>query len=585
MTESDIDWDYVTDFLVIGSGGGLVGALRAAALDREVLVVEKSEFIGQSTGMSGGVLWLPANPLLIRGGVEDSAEKGLTYLADVVGEPEGGSTVARRRTYIGAGTEMVEFLEREGVEFRHCHGYSDYYAGVRGIEGGLARGRSLECTPYDLNGLGPWKRFLRPPAAGGLALFTGEVATVVLLRRSRKALATAVQVAARTVAGRLRRQRLVTNGASLVAQILVPLIHRNVPVWTESASEDLLVDEGRVVGALVRKGGRTLRVRARDGALVAAAGFARNKEMREEFSPQPNNAGWTSANPGDTGEAILVSLRHGAATATLDEALWIPSVVMPDGKPVLFNGERGKPGAIVVGADGRRYFNESVAYMEASRLMYRHHLETGGGVPSWLVIDSRHRARYMFAGSTPGRTPEEWLRSGWLKRSETLAGLAELCGLPPKELATTVERFNRFSVKGVDGDFHRGEGAHERYQGDFTHRPNPCLGPVEKSPFYAVRIYPGDVGRAGGMVCDEHARVLDTDGSPIPGLYAAGNCTASVMGRTYPGAGASIGNSAVFSYLAANHSTARAAADRRPDLGEPSRLPGTASQTTGGFDD
>lgn len=551
------DWDHVTDFLVVGSGGGLVGALRAAALGREALVVEKTEYIGGSTGMSGGVLWIPANPLLACAGVEDSMDEALAYLADVVGEPDAGSTLVRRRAYISSGCDMVEFLQREGVEFRHCDGYSDYYAGVRGVNGGIARGRSLECTAYDANRLGPWKRYLRPSAAGDLALLTGEVATIVLLRRSRSALATVVRVAARTAGGRLRRQRLVTNGASLVGQILEPLIQRNVPVWTETAFEDLILEDGRVTGALVHKSGRTLRVRARDGVLLAAGGFARNKEMREKFSRQPNDATWTSANPGDTGEAVLAAIRHGAATATLDEAIWIPTVIMPDGRPVLFNGERGKPGAVIVDAAGRRYFNESVSYMEAGQLIYRHHEETGTGVPSWLIIDSRHRSRYMFAGSMPGRTPKEWLLSGFLKRSETLEGLATTCGLPTAELTATVARFNRFATVGVDEDFHRGEGAHECYQGDFTHRPNPCLGPIDRPPFYAVPIYPGDVGTVGGMVCDEQARVLDIDGRSIPGLYAAGNCTASVMGRTYPGAGASIGNSAVFSYIAANDSASQ----------------------------
>ncbi|MFE6820932.1 FAD-binding protein [Streptomyces sp. NPDC057690] len=579
------DWDYVTDFLVIGSGGGLVGALRAAALGREALVVEKTAFIGGSTGMSGGVLWIPANPHLAPGGVQDSMDEALAYLADVVGNPEAGSTLARRRTYISTGSEMVEFLEREGVRFRHCDGYSDYYADVRGVRGGIARGRSLECTPYDVNRLGPWARYLRPPAAGGLALFTGEVATVVLLRRSRRAVATAARVAVRTVRGRLRGQKLVTNGASLVGQILEPVIHRNVPVWTESAFEDLVVEGGRVIGALVHKGDRTLRVRARDGVLLAAGGYARNKSMRKKFSPQPNNAEWTSANPGDTGDALRAAMRLGTATAMVDEAIWIPTVVMPDGRPVLVNGERGKPGAIIVDADGRRYFNESVAYMEAGQLMYRHHRETGGGVPSWLIIDSRHRSRYMFAGSMPGRTPREWLATGFLKRSETLEGLASICGLPSGQLAATVRRFNRFAAVGVDEDFHRGGGAHERYQGDFTHRPNACLGPIDKPPFYAVPVYPGDVGTVGGMVCDEHARVLDTEGHPIPGLYAAGNCTASVMGRAYPGAGTSIGNSAVFSYIAANDCAAHAAAADHTDGVEPSAISGpsdTEPQTSGG---
>ncbi|MEU1162329.1 FAD-binding protein [Streptomyces sp. NPDC090075] len=553
-------WDHTTDFLVVGSGAGVVGALRARALGKDVLVVEKSDLFGGSTCMSGGVLWLPHNPLMRREGVPDSFDAALRYFDTVVGNAGPASSPARRLAYLHAGSEMVGFLESEGLEFRRCEGYSDYYSGVRGCEGGSPRGRSIETKAFDKKRLGPWQDRIRLGFAGGLNAYTGEAGPLMLMR-TRTGLATLARVGLRTLVGRLRGQRLVTNGAALSARLLQALLRRGVPVWLESALTDLVVDDGRVVGAVVRLGGRDIRVRARDGVLLAAGGFARNEEMREEYAQgRPTGTLWTSANPGDTGEAIRIAMAHGAATDMLDEAWWMPSWIMPDGTPGMCLSERSKPGAIVVDARGRRYFNEAVAYQEAGQWMYAHERDSGGAVPSWLVIDSRHRSHYPFAMSPPGRTPKEWITGGTLKRADTLAELARQCGIDSDGLLKTVERFNRFAREGYDEDFHRGEGDHEKYYGDLTHKPNPCLGPLLKPPFYAVALYPGDIGTSGGVLCDEFSRVLDTTGNPIAGLYGTGNCTASVMGRRYPGAGASIAASAVFGYAAANHACAPATA-------------------------
>ena len=552
-------WDHSTDVRVVGSGAGVVGAVRAGALGKEVLVVEKSDLFGGSTCMSGGVLWLPHNPLMRREGVPDSFDAALRYFVTVVGHAGPESSPARRRAYLDAGFEMVGFLESEGLRFRRCEGYSDYYSGVRGCEGGSALGRSIEAQAFEMKRLGPWSDRIRLGIAGGLTAYTGEAGSMMLMR-TRIGLTTLARVGLRTLLGRLRGQRLASNGAALSARLLHALLRREVPVWLESELTDLVVEDGRVVGAVVRMGGRDLRVRARDGVLLAAGGFARNEQMREEYGRgRPTSVSWTSANPGDTGETIRIAMAHGAATDMLDEAWWMPSWIMPDGTPSMCLSERSKPGAIIVDAAGRRYFNEAVAYQEAGQWMYAHERESGGAVPSWLIIDSRHRNHYPFAMSPPGRTPKEWIAEGAMKRAGTLEELARQCGIDSDGLRKTVERFNRFARYGVDEDFHRGEGDHEKYYGDLTHKPNPCLGPLHKPPFYAVALYPGDIGTSGGVLCDEFSRVLTTTGKPIPGLYATGNCTASVMGRRYPGAGASIAASAVFGYVAANHAVSSAA--------------------------
>lgn len=554
------DWDHTTDFLVIGSGGGLVGALRAAALGMDVVVAEKSQMIGGSTGMSGGVIWLPNNPLMAADGVADSDEEALAYFDSVVGKAVDSSPASsdeRREAYLHGGNEMFDFLVREGVPFIRIDGYSDYYAGVRGVDGGKAHSRSVEAPEFDTRQLGDLADRLRPPVAGAMTMYTGEAAYMSNLF-TRKGAATMTRVMARTAWGRLRGKRHVTNGAALIGFLLRALRARRVDLWTETALADLVVADGEAVGAVLDRGGARVRVRARHGVLIAAGGFSRDQGMRDEFAGgQPGRIEWSSANPGDTGEAIRIAVAHGAATDMMDEAWWLPSWLMPDGEPSMCISERSKPHSIMVDAHGSRYFNEAMAYQEAGQCMFARERSGGGALPSWLIIDSRHRSRYTFGFAPPGRTPKEWIRSGAMKKAATLDDLARQCGIDPEALARTVSRFNEFARTGVDEDFHRGEGDHEKYQGDASHVPNACLGEVSKGPFYAVAMYPGDIGTNGGLLCDERSRVLDEAGVPIAGLYAAGNSAASVMGRKYLGAGATIGPSVVFSYLAAEDARER----------------------------
>jgi 3-oxosteroid 1-dehydrogenase len=556
------DFHYATDVVVVGSGGGLCGAVTAAANGLEVLVLEKEARLGGSTAISGGVLWLPNNPLMQTEGVADSFDDAMAYFETVVGDAGPASSKERRAAYITEGADMVRFLQALGVSFVRCDGYSDYYAGVRGIEGGKDRGRSIEATIFDGHELGPWLGKL-PTGLTPLVVKTGEVAKLQLMKRSWSAAKVAGRVAARTAGGRLKGQTLLSNGAALVGQTLRAAIQREVGIWTETGIRDLVVDRGRVVGVVANRRGHEVRIRANRAVLLSAGGFARNRAMREKYSRQPNAAEWTIANPGDTGEVIEAAMRHGAAVDLMDDAWWVPASIKPDGAPALHIGERSKPGSIIVDLAGRRYFNEAVSYMEAGRQMYAHN-DDGQSIPSWLVIDSKHRSRYLFAFQPPGLTPKEWISSGYMKKADTLDGLARQCGIDPEGLVATVERFNSFARNGTDPDFHRGEGAHEAYQGDFTNKPNASVGALDKSPFYAVELYPSDVGTSGGLLTDEFARVLDDHHQPIRGLYAAGNCTASVMGRTYPGAGASIGASFVFAYVAMKYASDATDGTSRP---------------------
>jgi 3-oxosteroid 1-dehydrogenase len=276
--------------------------------------------------------------------------------------------------------------------------------------------------------------------------------------------------------------------------------------------------------------------------------------MREQFQRAPASVDWTVANPGDTGEAIQAMARAGGGLALMDESWW-GMVFMPPGggEPRQTVPELHKPFGLMVDASGQRFVNEANSYMEVGRACYLRNQEGVKAIPAWLVMDARARKRYIFAFQFPGPWPNKWIEAGAIKRDMTIAGLARQCGIDPDGLERTIARFNTFAQRGVDEDFHKGDSAYNRYYGDPTVKPNPCLGAVEKPPFWAAPLYPGDVGTCGGAMTNEHGQVIREDGTPVDGLYAAGNCTASLAGPYYIGAGQSIGTSSIFGYLAAKH--------------------------------
>jgi 3-oxosteroid 1-dehydrogenase len=548
-----IEWDHEADVVIVGSGGGgMVAALAAADAGASAVVLEKRDLIGGSTAMSGGVVWIPDNPLLRRDGVGDSYEDAMAHFEAVVGDVGPCSSPARRHAFLTSGPEMVEFLEDQGVRFERCVGYSDYYSDV---EGGLATGRSLEPEPWDGRALGDLLPSLQPGLAAGvgLAVKTNEVRTLAHWNRSPGAFVTATRVILRTFLAKARRQRLLTNGAALIGQMLAAARDRGVPVWTDCPATGLVVQDGRVVGVHATRDGRPVTVRARRGVVLAAGGFAHNAELRRQHAPdrreQPR---WSIANPGDTGDALQAAMELGARTDLMDEAWWLPTPRGGKFGQTTLVDARFRPGAIFVDAEGRRFVNESNSYMEIGRAMYERD-RTARAVPCWLIFDDGYRRRYSHGLSRPGKLPKGLLESGTLKRADTLAALAAECGIDPVGLSAEVDRFNLHATSGDDPEFGRGASAYNRAMGDPGHRPNPSLGPLLRAPYYAVQVVPSDIGTCGGLLTDADARVVGADDEPIPGLYATGNITATVLGRHYLGAGASIANTMVFGYRAAQH--------------------------------
>jgi 3-oxosteroid 1-dehydrogenase len=535
------------DLIVVGSGGGgLCAALVAQAAGKRVVVIEKRPKVGGSTSMSGGILWLPDNPLAERAGFKDSLDAGMSYFEAVVGDAGPASSLQRRERFIREGRKMIGFLERVGMKFVVCADYPDYYDERPG--GGLY-GRALAAEMLGSRRLGDYAAKLQQFEEWTFPVNTQEFHNLALVKRSWPGRFMALKLAWRIAVESLTRQRLLCRGAALQGRMLEIILARKIPIWCDSPVEDLILEEGHVQGVRVRSGAGLKDCRA-PAVLLNGGGFGRSQEMRSRYHPQPSSATWSAANLGDTGELIECVIRAGGATAMLDEAIWIPVSILPSGGIAGFHNpnDLAKPFSIVVGANGKRFADEAGSYMEFGQKMY-----AAGAVPAWAILESRNRKYYPWGSSPPGSTPQTWLDSGYMKKADSIPDLARQCGIDPSALSDTVSTFNAGATQGVDPEFNRGARIYDRYYADPTHKPNATLGPIEQAPFYAVQLVPGDVGTFGGLMTDADAAVVKSDGTRIEGLYATGNCTASVMGRTYPGAGASIAASYVFGFVAAKH--------------------------------
>ena len=537
------------DLIIVGSGAGaLVCAVTAKARGLRPLLIEKTELVGGSTALSGGILWLPNNPLMAREGVADSREESLAYLANFTRDDDLVSTPARRAAFVDAIPGMIHAMEEQGMKYLRCPGYCDYYDH---LPGGNAAGRSIQAELFNLNDLGPWKARLRRSPAG-MPLRTSEAQQLLLLKRTASGAAMAARLGLRLAKQKVTGSNVVGSGGSLQGRMLQIALRMGIDIWTETMLVDLDLANGKVVGAHLERAGEPVHVAAAHGVLIAAGGFARNLPMRERYQPHPASDRWTKANPGDTGEVIQMMERAGAGLGMMDQAWWIQTLIFPETGPHHAVLETCKPHSIMVDASGSRFVNESASYMEIGRAMYERN-QSVRAIPAWHVVDARYHRQYTYGAKAPGKIPEQWLTMGWMKKGDTLEELARACSVDPAGLQASVARFNQFCRTGQDTDFGRGDNVYNRYYGDPTVKPNPCLGTVEEGPFYAAPLVTGDAGTCGGAFINEHAQVMRGDGTVIEGLYAAGNSTASLSGPFYAGAGLSIGASSVFGYIAARH--------------------------------
>lgn len=547
------DFDETFDWVVVGSGAGsMSSSLLMRDAGKSVVVLEKSKYAGGTTSKSGGVIWLPDNPFMEPG--EDSAEKGFEYLDSLVGDgpDKPGTSPEKRRAYVTEGRKMIEFLVNKGVKLaRGSKFWPDYYDEY---PGGCKTSRTVVALPFNTAELGEWESKLRPGFLPVPALLD-EGMKLPFLAGGQK-LKFYAKVGSKIMWGKLTGKRWTTAGAALQGRMLQQVLKAGVDLRLETPVEELVVEDGKVTGVVALKDGKPWRVGARLGVLVNAGGFARNQEMRDKYMPG-TRAEWSMTNESDTGDMHRAMEKIGGVLAQMDQMVgfqmtrapgWDSDYVAPGMQAVT-----AKPHAILVDQTGVRYQNEGGSYEEFCEGMVVRN-RTVPAIPSWGLFDRQFMELYPVAGAGQGKVPQKWAESGWLKQADTLEELAALIKVDPATLKATVERWNAMVDKGVDEDFHRGERKYDQWLGD-PRRDDQfrTLGKIEKAPFYAVDCVPGDVSTYGGVITDVNSRVIKADGTPIPGLYACGVSTASPMGKVYPGAGASVGPSMTFGWIAAKH--------------------------------
>ena len=558
-----------TDLLVVGSGAaGFSAALTASHAGLSVLMVEKEPQFGGTTAYSAGVIWIPGNRHGKALGIPDSKEDALTYLQHEAGNR---LNLELANAFLDNCNPAVEFIENNTyVRYEAVPIWADYHPTKPGAAQG---GRSLLPLPFDGRRLGRRFAELRAPlrtmmAFGGMMLGRNDLPHVFRMTRSARSALHVAGMTTRYAYDRLSHARgtRLTNGNALIAALALSAQERGIDLWLDSPVVELVQRDDAVVGATVQRDGQRQEIRARRGVVLACGGFPADDALKGRYygHVREGHMHRSAPPPGNRGDGIRLGQSAGGAMAedVVYPAAWVPVslVPQPDGSTLPFPHfyERGKPGYIAVDASARRFANESASYHDFVPAMVeacRGRAETS----CWLLCDHRAIRRYGMGAIGPAPLPlGPHLRNGYLVKAASWPDLAAKIGLEAGALQATIQRFNANAARGEDPDFGKGTDAYHRFNGDPTHKPNPCLAPLEQGPFYAMKMIPGDIGTFLGLRVDGHARVLDSAGKPIQGLYAAGNDMTSVMGGTYPGAGITIGPALTFGYIAARHAASAA---------------------------
>lgn len=543
------EWDYHVDFLVVGSGAaGLSAAITAKRNGLDTLVIESMDKWGGTTAISGGGLWMPNNPLMKRDGAQDSIEEALDYMEDTIGNVGPWTSTERKRAFLYGIHNFMIMMEEEGIEWARSKDYPDYYPD---LPGGRI-GRAVEVKPFNIKKLGKeWRKTMRYSVPA--PVMTDDIWLLSRAWSTPDGFVRGARFVFRALGAVLTGQKKYGMGAAYASSLLHIALRQETPVWLNSPLKELIVEDDKVVGAIIEKEGKIVRVQATRGVMLAAGGFARNKAWRKKYH---GVEGWSSAPDGQLGQGIEIGEKAGGVLGMMDDAWWGATTAHPDGAEQhgFVLNERSDPWSIVVDQKGNRYLNESESYIDFGHHMLEHD-KTTPAVPSWLVLDHRHTTHFLNSALMIPGAQKKLIIAGELVIAETLEDLAKKMDVDNDTFQATIERFNQFAIEGVDKDFQRGRTAYDRYYGNPLVKPNPNLGTIQRGPFKAIKLYPGDLGTKGGLVTDEHARVLKQDGKVIEGLYAAGNNTASVMGHTYPGPGSTIAPASIFGYLGALHAS------------------------------
>ena len=553
-------WDYETDVLVFGSGaGGFSAGIFARKQNLDVLICEKTAVVGGTTATSGGIAWIPGNPQARIAGIEDSIEKARTYLKHELGEYYRADLV---EAFLEAGPKaIVELQDRTEVVFDFIK-WPDYHAGRIG---GVSAGRSIETRRFDGRKLGKDFELVRPPIKrlmlfGGLSVDKRKVDDFLNPFHSPGAFIRTISTLVRYGLDLLKYSRGTDIGAgnALIARMLYSLRALKATIWVDSPLVELIKEGDAVVGAVVSHEGKSKRIRARHGVVLATGGFPRNAEMRKELGPRhPHNH--TVGYEANVGEGINAARAIGAVIdhEVVGPGLWQPSSVFKhkDGteETILYGYlDRGRPGVIAVDSTGKRFVNESDSYHDIGEAMFR----TGAaeGNRFYFICDRKFVWRRGLGLIRPFQPSlRRFIKSNYITVADTIEELARKINVDPQGLAETIARHNDFARTGIDLDFGKGSDPYNRMFGDPKIKPNPNLTPIATPPFVALRIYPSTIGTCIGLKTNASAQVLNAEDRPIPGLYACGNDISSVMRGFYPGGGITIGPAITFAYIAVRH--------------------------------
>lgn len=505
------DFDVEVDVVVAGSGGGITGAYTAGREGLSVLLAEATDKFGGTTAYSGGGgMWYPCNPVVERAGTDDTMDAALAYFHAVVGDR---TPRALQETYVRGGASLIAYLEQDPAFEFTVLPWPDYYGSVPDARNDGFR--HIIPLPLPDSELGRYAGLVRGP------LDVERLGTAA--------------------------PDLLTGGRALIGRFLAALnAMPDVSCWRNAALTELITDNGHVLGALIQQNGIPVRVRTRRGVLLASGGFEQNETMRAQYGV-PGSAIDTMGGPGSTGAAHRAAIAAGADVDLMDQAWWSPGMTHPDGRSAF---ALWFTGGIFVNQNGQRFVNESAPYDRIGREVIRQLDDGSTALPFWMIYDDREgEVPPVKATNVSMVDTAHYREAGLWHSADTLAELAESIGVPATELEATVQRYNKLAATGVDDDFNRGGEAYDRA---FTGGESPLV-PIDQPPYHAAAFGLSDLGTKGGLRTDAHARVLSAEGTPIPGLYAAGNTMAAVSGETYPGGGNPIGASMLFSHLAARH--------------------------------
>lgn len=551
------------DVIVLGAGAaGMTAAFVAAHEHARVLLVEKTPFVGGTASRSAGTLWVPGNFSLSADDARRDVDAARRYLDGLIGMD---SDPRLREQFLQHAPRMVEYLRMQGaVRFNPCPRHSDYHPALDGARPG---GRPVEAALFDGRTLGDDFALLRAPlpefmVLGGMMVSKADIDVLLALRRSRANVRHAAALFLRYARDRLRYRRgtRLAMGNALCAGLLKSVREAGATLLTQATPTR--IDRAGGIACMVGLDvhGRAVEVAATRAVMFAGGGFSANAQWRARHMPQPTPRHTVACESDDAGtQALALSLGAVLGVPRGDNAWWFPSSVVPrdDGTVGVFPHillDRAKPGLIAVGREGRRFVNEGANYHTFGRAQY-----AAGAIPCYLVCDARFMRKYGLGAIRPGgRGMHRWVARKYVAKAATLEALALAIGVEVEGLRDSARRMTAYAAAGHDPDFGKGADALSRQNGDPSHAPNPCLGPVDTPPFYAVEVAPADLGTSLGLQVGGYGQLVDREGQALPGLYACGNDMNSIMGGHYPAPGVTLGPGMTFGYLAALHALGRA---------------------------